>query len=113
LAFVVYYKGNIHCEHKFSIGSRAEVFDAEIAAITDAIHDLAHHFLPAQTIYIFSHNSSAISTLAQANSDLILRHRQLLQPSIDFLRNQNRQIVLNRVPGHCNIPGNERTDSLA
>jgi hypothetical protein len=55
----------------------------------------------------------AISTLAQANSGLILRHRQLLQPSIDFLRNQNRQIVLNWVPSHCNIPGKERADSLA
>jgi hypothetical protein len=62
---------------------------------------------------IFSDNSSAISTLAQANSGLILRHRKLLQPSIDFLRNQNRQIILNWVPSHCNIPGNERADSLA
>jgi ribonuclease HI len=105
--FVIYYKGNILCEHKFPIGFRAEVFDAEVAAITDAIHYLAHN------IYIFSDNSSAISTLAQASSGLILRHRQLLQPSIDFLRNQNRPIVLNWVPSYCNIPGNERVDSLA
>jgi hypothetical protein len=91
----LYYKGNVLCEHKFSIGSRAEVFDAEAAAITNAIHYLAQHPLPAHNIYIFSGNSSAISTLAQASSGLILRHRQLLQPSIDFLRNQNRQIVLN------------------
>jgi ribonuclease HI len=107
-AFVIYYKGKILCEHKFSIGSRAEV-----VAITNAIHYLAQHPLPAHKIYIFSDNSSAISTLAQANSGLILCHRQLLQPSIDFLRNQNRQIVLNWVPSHCNIPGNERADSLA
>jgi hypothetical protein len=46
-AFVIYYKGNIHCEHKFSIGSRAEVFDAEVAAITNAIHYLAYHPLLA------------------------------------------------------------------
>jgi hypothetical protein len=51
--------------------------------------------------------------LAQANSGLILGHRQLLQPSIDFLRNQNRPIFLNWVSSHCNIPGNERADSLA
>jgi hypothetical protein len=72
--------------------SRAEVFNAEVAAITNAIHYLAQHPLPAHNIYIFSDNSSAISTLAQANSGYILRHRQLLQPSIDFLRNQNRQV---------------------
>jgi hypothetical protein len=30
-----------------------------------------------------------------------------------FLRNQNRQNILNWVPSHCNIPGNERADSLA
>jgi ribonuclease HI len=107
-AFVIYYKGNILCEHRFSTGSHAEISDAEVVAIANAIHYLAQHPLPAQNIYIFSDNSSAISTLAQANSGLILRHRQLLQPSIDFLRNQNRQIVLNWVPSHCNIPGNER-----
>jgi ribonuclease HI len=112
-AFIIYYKGNILCKHKFSIGSRAEVFNAEVAAITNAIHYLAQHPLPAQNIYIFSDNSSAISTLAHANSGLILRYRQLLQPSIDFLRNQNRQIVLNWVPNDCNIPGNKRADSLA
>jgi ribonuclease HI len=112
-AFVIYYKGNILCEHKFPIGSRAEVFDAEVTAITNAIHYLAQHPLPAHKIYIFFDNSSAISALAQVSSGLILRHRQLLQPSIDFLRNQNRQIVLNWVPSHCNIPGNERADSLA
>jgi ribonuclease HI len=112
-AFVIYYKGNILCEHKFSIGSRAQVFDDEVAAITNAIHYLAQHPLLAHNIYIFSDNSSAISTLAQADSGLILRHRQLLQPSIDFLRNQNRQIVLNWVPSHCNIAGNESAESLA
>jgi hypothetical protein len=74
----IYYKGNILCEHKFSIGSRAEVFDAEAVAITNAIHYLALHPLPAHNIYIFSDNSSAISTLAQASSGLILRHRQFL-----------------------------------
>jgi hypothetical protein len=86
---------NILCEHKFSIGSCAEVFDAEAAAITYAIHYLDQHPFPAHNIYIFSDNSSAISTVAQASSGLILRHRQLLQPSIDCLRNQNRKIFLN------------------
>jgi hypothetical protein len=52
--FVKYHKGYILCEYMFSIVSCAEDFDAEVAAITDAI----------------------LSTLVQ--SCLILRHRQLL-----------------------------------
>jgi hypothetical protein len=102
-AFVIYYEGNILCEHKSSIGSRAEVSDAEVSAITNAIHYLSQHPLPAHNTFISPGNPSATSTLAQASSGLILRHRQLLQPSIDFLRNQNRQIVLNWVPSHCDI----------
>jgi hypothetical protein len=63
-AFVKYYKGNILCEHKFSIGSRAEV-----AAITNATTILPSTlFQPITSIFSLITSVQSVHYLKQAQA---------------------------------------------
>lgn len=84
-------------------------FRAEVTAITAAIHHLNTSESVPQDTVILTDSLSTLQALTSSNADQTIRE---LHASIQQLCRQ-RRIVLQWIPAHCGIPGNEHADRLA
>ena len=94
------------------IGSKAEVYDAELHAIQEGlllIHSM--NWTPTR-ILICADNQSALAALAGRNPKNSEFARNTLT-TIDLLQKQGWIVSGLWTPAHCGIPGNERADTLA
>jgi ribonuclease HI len=117
-AAVAYYLGNEVETGQLGLGGHAEVFDAEMAALSLAASKAAtllRDFPNITHIAIFS--DCAAATLAitdpKPNSAQLfaLRFHHTLRPILET--NANLSVSVSWCPSHCDIPGNDRADELA
>ena len=94
-----------HC----SIGSKAEVSDAELHAIQKGLAFLASSGWPAGRVVICADNQAALLTLA-ANNPEGLEHARNALLTVSTLRNEGWSVSGLWTPAHCGILGTrERT----
>jgi ribonuclease HI len=98
-------------EGRCHLGSRVEVFDAELHAVQEAVSTLLTTTLPRSTVFICIDNQAAIDTL-HSNKDNHEYARRTLE-IIEKLQLLGWQISTVWCPSHCGIRGNERADALA
>jgi len=98
-------------EGRCHLGNRAEVFDAELHAVQEAVSTLLTVTIPRGKVFICIDNQAAIDTL-QSNHENHEYARRALE-TIASLQLLGWQISTVWCPSHTNIPGNERADSLA
>jgi ribonuclease HI len=98
-------------EGRCHLGSRAEVFDAELHAIQEAVSALLTTTLPRTTVLICIDNQAAIDTLHfnKHNHEYARRTLEIMRK----LQLLGWQISTVWCPSHCGIRGNERADTLA
>ena len=96
---------------KCHLGSRAEVFDAELHALQEAVSTRLTTTLPRSTVFISIDNQAAIDTLHfnKHNHEYARRTQEI----IEKLQLLGWQISTVWYPYHCGIRGNERADTLA
>jgi len=93
------------------LGNRAEVYDAELHAVQEAINLLFTFTTPRSRVFICIDNQAATDTL-QFNQHNHEYARRTLE-SMAQLRLLGWDISTVWCPSHCNIPGNDRADMLA
>jgi ribonuclease HI len=93
------------------LGNRAQVYDAELHAVLEAVSALLTTTIPRSKAFICIDNQAAISTL-EFNKDNHEYARRSLE-TVAQLRLLGWDISTVWCPSHTGIPGNERADSLA
>jgi ribonuclease HI len=113
--WVIYHCGDQQL-HRFTegrchLGSRAEVFDAELHAVQEAVSTLLTTTLSRSAVFICIDNQAAIDTLHfnKYNHEYARRTMEI----IGKLQLLGWQISTVWCPSHCGIRGNERADTLA
>jgi len=113
--WVIYYSGDQQL-HRFMEGqchlsNRAEVFDAKLHAIHEAVFTPLTTTLPSSTVFICIDNQASIDTL-QFNRSNHEYSRRVLE-IIRKLQLLGWHITTMWCPSHCGIRGNERANTLA
>ena len=98
--------------HYISAGVNSTHYDGELLAIDMALTQLLFRINMFQKVAIFSDSSAAIQAITQYNA-LSHRKTQDIQKKIKILTAQNKNIILQWVPAHCGLHGNEMADLLA
>jgi len=96
--------GNCH------LGCRAEVFDAELHAVQEAVSTLLTTTRPRSTVFICIDNQAAIDTLHfnKHNHEYARRTQEI----IGKFQLLGWRIITVWCPSHCDIRGNEQADTL-
>lgn len=95
-----------------SLGKYTTHYDGELQAILTALQQLFLHINSFQNAVILSDSSSAI--MALTHNQTIQDHRIIeAKNCIRMLKNLNRNVVLQWIPAHCGVEGNEKADMLA
>jgi ribonuclease HI len=93
------------------LGNKAEVYDAELHAVQEAVTILLTTTIQRSTVFICIDSKAAIDTLRFNKHNHEYARRAL--ETIDTLRLLGWQIHTMWCPSHCDIRGNERADLLA
>jgi len=113
--WVIYNVGNQQLfrvkEGSCHLGSRAEVYDAELHAVQEATTALLTTTIPRSTAFICIDNQAAIDTL-KFNKDNH-EYAQCILKCIGQLRLLGWIVSTVWCPSHCGIMGNEHADTLA
>jgi len=113
--WVIFYSGDqqLHqfTEGRCHFGNRAEVFDAELHAIQEAVSTLLTTTLPRSTVFICIDNQASIDTLQFKRGNHEYSRRVL--EIIVKLQLRGWHITTMWCPSHCGIRGNEQADTLA
>ena len=105
------------CEELFdSCGAQRSNFEAEAEAIDASLQYISTTFnqktKPQNNIVIFSDAKSVLQALESGKIDNT--SVKTLSKTIDgFITDHSVELTLQWIPGHANIPGNERADTLA
>jgi ribonuclease HI len=117
-AAVAYYLGNEVETGLLGLGGHAEVFDAEMAALSLSASKAANiiaDFLNINSIHFFADNAASINAITDPKPGpaqyFALKFHNTLKPLLES--NHNLTITVAWCPSHCDIPGNERADELA
>lgn len=117
-ATVAYFQGNEIETGKMGLGGHAEVFDAEMAALSLAASkasDFHRDFLNITHITIFSDSAASIKAITDPQPSsaqyYMLSFHNYIRPLLT--NNANLSIAVSWCPSHCDILGNERADELA
>jgi len=113
--WAIYHCGDQHLyrldEGSCHLGSRAEVYDAELHAVQEAVATLLTTTAPRGTVIICSDNQAAMATLNFNKHNY--KYARWALDSIEDLRTLGWQVSITWCPSHCNIRGNERANTLA
>jgi ribonuclease HI len=96
-------------EEAIPAGSNGSSYDGELRAILEALKKVRNHRL--NKIVILSDSKAAIQAIA--SSEEVDREVKLCKIQLLKLKNENKEVVLQWVPSHCNLHGNEKADYLA
>ena len=96
---------------KCYLGQKAEVIDAELHAISEAVAALGTIDTPPTKAYICVDNTAAIFTTS-ANPDNAQYAREAIDHAATLVE-RGWSFASIWTPSHCGIPGNERADDLA
>ena len=115
---VGYHSGNEIFNLEMGLGSRAEVFDGELAALHMGFiraFSYARNHQEIKHIHLFADNKSAIQTIDNPQPRPgQLRCYLLLKKIHEFLDQQfDHRVSISWIPGHRDIKGNEKADELA
>jgi len=98
-------------EGRCHLGNRAEVYDAELHAVQEAVSTLLSVTIPRGAVFICIDNQAAIDTLQSNRGNHEYARRTLA--TIATLQLLGWRVSTVWCPSHSNIPGNERADTLA
>jgi ribonuclease HI len=117
-AAVAYHEGVEMSTSKLGLGGHAEVFDAEMAALSLAASlasDIINNHPYITHIALFTDNAAATSAIVDpkpgASQFFAIRFHSSLRPLL--LTHNNLSVSISWCPSHCGITGNERADHLA
>ena len=117
-AAVAYYLGNEVENGQLGLGGHAEVFDAEMAALSISATKAANlltDFPDITQIHMFADNAASISAIFDPKPGpsqfFTIKFHQTLRPLLET--HPNLSITVSWCPSHCDIPGNDRADELA
>jgi ribonuclease HI len=96
---------------KCHLDQKAEVIDAELHAISEAVAALGTIDTPPAKAYICADNTAAIFTI-NANADNAQYAREAIDHAATLVE-KGWSFASIWTPSHCGIPGNERADNLA
>ena len=116
-AAVAYYMGNEVETGRLGLGGHAEVFDAEMAALSISATKAANiiDFPNTTNIHFFADNAASITALADPKPGpaqyFTLNFHHTLRPLVES--NPNLHVTVSCSPSHWDISGNNRADGLA
>ena len=98
-------------------GKHSNNYDAEIIAIIKTINELDKGFrdntIKPTDVVILTDSQSALEAITSFKDKPASLIEQLIQTCHSTSENHQIQIFLQWIPGHCDIFGNEKADSLA
>ncbi|KAG8794770.1 hypothetical protein FRC16_010367 [Serendipita sp. 398] len=121
--WVLYSKGEERATGSVGLGTTAEVYDAEMTALSKGLHCAIDHLTNTPSyhvdthasIFLFSDNTSAVRSIPSAALGSSQSESQdFLEAAKGFLDGHPQtSIHISWVPGHRNILGNDRADGIA
>lgn len=96
----------------FPVGRNKTNFDAEIEAISYALLTVLNRTHNYHTIVILTDSEAVIQAISSHSSTTNKTLKDILQ-TIRVLQKLNKYIMLQWIPSHIGIPGNEGADELA
>jgi ribonuclease HI len=117
-AAVAYHMGNENGNIKLGLGGHAEVFDAEMAALAKAASIASNIITDSPNIdklNFFSDSAAAVRAIVDPKPGsaqyFTLSFHNHIRPLLET--HPNLTVTVSWCPSHCDIPGNERADTLA
>jgi ribonuclease HI len=117
-AAVAYHMGNENGSIKLGLGGHAEVFDAEMAALAKAASIASNIITDSPNINklnFFSDSAAAVRAIVDPKPGsaqyFMLSFHNHIRPLLET--HPNLTVTVSWCPSHCDIPGNERADTLA
>ena len=96
-----------------SLGRDHTAFDGGVKAIYNALQQLTYQPSAFSKVVILSDSQAAISAISNLSNTSIYSDILDCKKLIRNLINQNKNMILQWIPSHCGIPGNEMADTLA
>jgi ribonuclease HI len=103
---------------RLGLGGHAEVFDAEMAALSlgaTKAEEFIQNSPNITHIAFFTDNAAATSAIVdpkpKTSQYFAIKFHQVIRPLLET--HENLSISVSWCPSHCGIPGNERADQLA
>ncbi|XP_054706520.1 uncharacterized protein LOC129216334 [Uloborus diversus] len=94
------------------IGNHRSAFDGEIAAICQALSQLQPHLDPFSKAVVLTDSKAALQAIDTPSHSRTLTTDNCLK-LLNRLARNNKTVVLQWIPAHCGIQGNEMADFLA
>ena len=117
-AAVIFHEGREVATARLGLGGHAEVFDAEMAALSlgaTKADEIIQNTPNITHLAFFTDNSAATTAIVdpkpKTSQLFAIKFHQTIRPLLET--HENLKVSISWCPSHCGIPGNERADKLA